>query len=67
MMLQTEAYLTIVIYNRKTFIVQATKHVTYKWAIQSRLLVHSKPLQSSVMKHSSLMGSFLSHEENELI
>ncbi len=41
--------------------------VSYEWVNEARVFVPDKPLPASVIQHSSLLGPFLSYEENEMI
>ncbi len=40
--------------------------LAYKWVQKARVFVRGMPFQPSVMWQSSLLGSFLSYEENEV-
>jgi hypothetical protein len=41
--------------------------VTYKWSQKVSVFDNGKPFQPSVMQHSSLLGQFVMHEENDLL
>ncbi len=41
--------------------------ITYKWAQYARGIAFSKPLQSSLMQHSSFLGPLVSYKENEVL
>ncbi len=41
--------------------------VTYEWAHYARVFVPGKPFQPSVLYHSSLLDSYLSNEEIEVL
>jgi len=41
--------------------------VASKWAPQAKVLHYAKPERISRDKHSSLVGAFLSHVENEVL
>jgi len=38
--------------------------VISEWEQLARVFVHAKPFQPSAMKHSSLLGQFITYEEN---
>jgi hypothetical protein len=41
--------------------------VTYEWVQKATVFVRGMPFQASVIQHSSLWGSFLSYQENEVV
>jgi hypothetical protein len=41
--------------------------ITSELAQKPRLFVPGKPLQPSVMEHSSVLGPFISYKENEVL
>ncbi len=48
-------------------IVPGVVFITYDLVQQDRVFALGKPLLPSVMKHSNLLGPFLSNKENEVL